>query len=224
MNTKTTASLTRLGLSFAGISAALLTGMGPTGASASPAQHSMAPAAAVAGSTAVVDGSGLRVTGNGAANQLVLSLPGTRFQVTDSKPITAGAGCNVIDIAGPRFGVSCTVVRTGSGQIRSVTVNTGAGNDTFRNDSPAPVRVDGSTGDDVLRGGPAGDLLNDDSGRNILFGRGGSDTLSSDFGTDAQPDELRGGRRRRRPEGRRLRRPAPRRRRGRFLPWRARRG
>ena len=193
MNLKTNASLTRLGLSFAGISAALLAGMGSTGASASPVQHPLAPAAVVAGSTAVVDGSGLRVTGTGVANQLVLSLPGTRFQVTDSKPITAGAGCNVVDIAGPRFGVSCTVVRTGSGQIRSVTVNTGAGNDTFRNDSPAPVRVDGGIGDDVLRGGSAGDLLNDDSGRNIMFGRGGSDTLSSDFGTDTQPDELRGG-------------------------------
>jgi Ca2+-binding RTX toxin-like protein len=145
------------------------------------------------GSTAVVGPSGLTWTGNAVANSMVMEISGDRLRLTDAFEIAAGDGCRVIAVPGPRFGASCEIVRLPSGAPRSVTVNTGSGDDTFRNDSVAPVRADGQLGNDRLTGGAAGDRLVDNSGSNFLNGRGNGDSLGTDFGNDLLSDEVRGG-------------------------------
>ena len=187
------AALATTALAGAALSATAVASPAPTGVGNTLVQTQDVIGPNAVGSTAEVGGFGLTVTGNGVANRMVLDLPGNRYLLTDTSQITAGEGCRVVPVPGPRFGVSCEVTRTPIGALQSVRVRTGGADDTFRNDSPAPVRADGEAGNDTLTGGPAGDLLSDNSGRNELIGRGNSDTLQADFGNDALPDVFHGG-------------------------------
>lgn len=177
------------GLGLVAGGCAVLVGLGPLGAAA-PA-HATAPAP---GATAEIGGFGLEVTGNAHPNELVLRIADNRFKLVDTAPIIPGEGCLTTSAPPGGFAVSCQISRSPTtGAILAVRVDTGEGDDTFVNRAAAPVRARGGFGDDVLTGGPRGDLLSDTSGSNQLFGRGGPDALQTEFGTDEAADRLVGG-------------------------------
>ncbi|WP_257459197.1 calcium-binding protein [Archangium lipolyticum] len=174
------------------VSSALLGGSLPAAAQTGPA----AAAAAPNGTTTSDAAQGLRYTGGAGANRItVVTIPGDRFLVSDTSPITAGPGCTPTTVGGGLFAVSCLAPRTPNGQVfKPFRVDAGGGDDVVNNSSAAPMRATGGPGNDTLNGGFLGDNLSDGNGRDTLRGHGGDDTLSTDFGpNDGLSDVLDGG-------------------------------
>ncbi|MEZ6044827.1 MAG: glycosyl hydrolase family 28-related protein [Planctomycetaceae bacterium] len=73
-------------------------------------------------------------------------------------------------------------------QVQSLLFYGGDGNDTFRNETDLPSEAHGESGNDILFGGGAMDLLFGELGDDLLLGRGGDDQL---FGSDGH-DVLKG--------------------------------
>jgi Ca2+-binding RTX toxin-like protein len=139
---------------------------------------------------------GLRYTGGAGANRItVVTVPGDRFRVSDTSPITAGAGCTPAPSVGALFVVTCLAPRNPDGQsFKPFRVDAGGGDDVVNNSSAAPMRATGGPGNDTLNGGFLGDNLSDGNGRDTLRGNGGDDSLSTDFGSDdGLADVLDGG-------------------------------
>jgi Ca2+-binding RTX toxin-like protein len=180
------ASITRLAVlaGAAATSAALFGGV----YAAADAQVALAPNASV-----FVDSTSMRYTGLAGANDITVKTSGVRFVVTDTAPITAGAGCATFAPGGKLFGVFCTAPKTSTGLYRKFFVNTGGGNDVVTNLSAAAMQADGSTGNDVLNGGEPGDILIDNFGSDVLHGNGGSDNMLTELSNDGLPDTLDGG-------------------------------
>ena len=71
-----------------------------------------------------------------------------------------------------------------SATVSRIVFSGGAGNDSFTNLTAKPVRADGGTGDDVLRGGSANDTLFGGDGNDHLFGKEGNDTINAGADND----------------------------------------
>jgi Ca2+-binding RTX toxin-like protein len=151
------------------------------------------PVAAAPNASAMVDTFGMHYTGLSGANVVTVKTSGVRFVVTDTAPITAGAGCATFAPGGQLFGVFCTAAKTSTGSYKRFFVSTGAGNDVVTNLSAAPMQADGGVGNDVLNGGDPGDTLLDAFGSDVLRGNGGSDNLRTVLSGDGLPDTLEGG-------------------------------
>ena len=149
-------------------------------------------AAAPANATVAVGASGLVYTGLAGANDIRVNLVSNRFVITDSGPISAGAGC--LPTAKGAFEVSCQVPLNPNGTIRLFSVDGGAGDDRISNLTSAGMRASGGAGNDVLEGGSASDALRDSFGRDTLRGNGGPDVLTTELSqADGLVDTLEGG-------------------------------
>jgi Ca2+-binding RTX toxin-like protein len=148
--------------------------------------------APVAGASEVRISAGkLRYTAGNESNRIDVASNGMG-ELDFADPVTrvrAGAGCR----ATGRSTATC------SGAVTSITISGRGGNDvlsaTFLD---VPVTLDGSTGNDTLTGGGAGDVLDGDEGNDRITGRGGNDDLRGDAGDDVLDggpgaDILRGG-------------------------------
>ena len=71
-----------------------------------------------------------------------------------------------------------------SAAVSRIVFTGGAGNDSFTNLTAIPVRADGGSGNDVLRGGFAADELIGGAGNDHLFGKEGNDTINAGAGND----------------------------------------
>ena len=181
---------TRLaGLAGLATAAAALIGGAAASAQAMPgAQSAPAPNASV-----FVDNFGMHYTGLAGPNDITVKTSGTRFVVTDTAPITVGAGCATFTPGGKLFGVFCTAPKTSTGIFRKFFVQAGGGADVVTNLSAAGVQADGGAGNDVLNGGEQSDTLLDAFGSDVLRGNGGPDNLLTDLSGDGLPDTLDGG-------------------------------
>lgn len=171
------------------VSSALLGG-------ARPAAAQSGPATAPNGTATSDAAQGLRYTGGAGANRItVVTVPGDRFMVSDTSPITAGSGCTPAPPVGALFVVTCLAPREPGGQsFKPFRVDAGGGNDVVNNSSAAPMRATGGPGNDTLNGGFLGDNLSDGDGQDTLRGNGGNDALFTDFGpNDGLSDVLEGG-------------------------------
>ena len=72
-----------------------------------------------------------------------------------------------------------------SERVKSLFVQSFAGNDSFTNRTAVPAYVAGGDGDDVLIGGIANDTLVGGAGKNRLFGDAGDDRLAGSSGHDS---------------------------------------
>ena len=98
----------------------------------------------------------VRVNGDGADNEITVTLSGGNYTVSDTTGVTAGTGCTQAgaDVTCPATGITWTVL------------NGGGGGDT----------LNGSSGRDRINGGPGADELNGNEGDDIFnTGRGGID-------------------------------------------------
>ena len=127
--------------------------------------------------------------------------------------VTGTAGNDSINITqrGSTFIVrqNASIFRFGkSDHIRRIAVGGLAGDDRIKIVSTLSATVDGSEGDDIIRGGAGNDLLMGGNGDDRLLGNGGNDTISGNPGRDSlfggagdddldsfdnQPDNLSGG-------------------------------
>jgi Ca2+-binding RTX toxin-like protein len=89
--------------------------------------------------------------------------------------LTAGAPCQVLD---------ALRVRCPANGVTGATVNTGAGNDTVRNNSGLPMLSSLGDGNDTFVGGTARDRVAAGSGGDNLRGGGGDDQLVGGSGVD----------------------------------------
>ncbi|HEU5267703.1 MAG TPA: hypothetical protein VFU35_13430 [Jatrophihabitans sp.] len=187
-----TATFPRLGVraitaiaGTAGTAAALVGGvaLGGTAASAAPAPNA----------SVFVDTLGMHYSGFDAPNAITVRSSGARFIVTDTAPITAGAGCATFAPGGRLFGVTCTALTASNGALRPFFVFAGKGDDVVTNLAAAAMTADGGQGNDVLNGGALGDKLLDAFGGDTLRGNGGSDSLLTTLSNDGLPDRLEGG-------------------------------
>jgi len=173
-------------------SSTLLGGPRLAAAQTGPAAAALAPNGTATSDTNL----GLRYTGGAGANRItVVTLPGDRFQVSDTSPITAGSGCTPAPSVGALFVVRCLAPRNPDGQsFKPFRVDVGGGDDVVNNSSAAPMRATGGPGNDTLNGGFLNDNLGDGEGHDILRGNGGNDTLFTDSGpNDGSSDVLEGG-------------------------------
>jgi Ca2+-binding RTX toxin-like protein len=111
----------------------------------------------------------------------VVNAPGgDRFVVSDTAPITAGAGCTPTPIAGAGLhAVSCLAPRLPSGEFRRFDVDAAGGDDIVNNSTVVGMIARGGPGNDLLNGGPRNDTISGDSGRDVLHGNGDNDILST---------------------------------------------
>jgi Ca2+-binding RTX toxin-like protein len=173
--------------------ASIIAGAATTGALLAVAAAADAQAAPAPNASVLVDTVGMRYTGLAGANAITVKTSGARFIVTDTAPITAGAGCATFAPGGKLFGVFCSAPKTSTGLYRKFFVQAGGSNDVVTNLSAAPMQADGGVGNDVLNGGAASDTLLDAFGSDALHGNGGSDNLLTDLSNDGLPDTLDGG-------------------------------
>lgn len=152
-----------------------------------------APAGAAAATTATATSTvtGMRYVGADASERItVVNAPGgDRFVVSDTTPITAGAGCTPTPIAGPGLhAVSCLAPRLPGGEFRRFDVDAAGGDDIVNNSTVVGMIARGGPANDLLNGGPRNDTISGDSGRDVLHGNGGNDILSTV--SDAPEDAL----------------------------------
>lgn len=123
-------------------------------------------APAMASYTATLDGTTVRLAGDGASDKVVLVADATNL---------------VIDV-GQDGTVDFTFPRTA---FTAVSVTAGGGDDEVRIQGLLPgVTVDGGTGDDALLGGASPDTLIGGSGNDLLDGNQGTDTIALGAGND----------------------------------------
>jgi Ca2+-binding RTX toxin-like protein len=124
-------------------------------------------APAMASYSAAVDGTTLRVTGDGASDKLALFADPTNLIVDAGEDGTA-------DFTFPRSAFT------------AVSVTAGGGDDEVRVQGlPLDgVTVDGGAGNDTLLGGPGADTLLGGSGNDLIDGNVGADAVSAGTGND----------------------------------------
>jgi Ca2+-binding RTX toxin-like protein len=131
------------------------------------------PAAASAATASIASVNRIDVTANaGEANNITISGPaGTPgvFVITDTLPLTPGAGCTQ--------GVDANTVTCPSAGIIRFSVTAGDETDTVENQTAVNSSIDGGDGNDHLIGGSGPDLLFDGAGSDELEGRDGNDRL-----------------------------------------------
>ena len=133
------------------------------------------PAGAFAASTVAIDGTVVRVTGDGADNVITLNLAGGTYTVSDTTGVTAGAGC----APGAPGSVTCPAAG-----IEEAIVDAGDGTDIV-DGSSGPDTINGGASADTLRGGEGADDINGGAGNDVTdSGRGGIDP---DFCADTPP-------------------------------------
>ena len=146
----------------------------------------LGPAAPAAATSVDVLGGGLELrAGAGERNDLHVSLGSGVLTVTEATPFTtlrAGFGCTQASAAR----VTCSASGVGR-----VFVEAGDGADTITFDADIAATLDDGEGDDVVHGGPRGDLFIGAGGDDTLFGRGGDDRFGDAGGAGA--DGLDGG-------------------------------
>jgi Ca2+-binding RTX toxin-like protein len=131
--------------------------------------------------------------GSTKKNSVVITRSGRTVTIDDRVAVKAGKGCKAVK--GDKTRVRCTV----AGDIGSVSVNLGSGNDKVTNRSDLMLGAFGGSGKDTLIGGPADDALFGGTGADRLYGLGGVDFLFGDVGNDELSggtgnDHLQGGR------------------------------
>lgn len=160
-----------------------------------PQRVAVAQAAdAAVGGSAVVSGGFVRFTGNDLVNQVRVQLVGTQVQITDSNPITAGAGCLEVTAPAPDYAVQCLPQKNSNGVLKPLLLHLGGGDDTLAGLGGVALQGSGDTGNDVLTGSELSDQLFDPFGQDRLIGLGGDDSLSTDLSpADGLTDTLQGG-------------------------------
>lgn len=149
------------------------------------------PHAAFAGTASVENGQVRFIAAGGEANTVAIATSETAgaYTVADSRPVTAGPGCN----SNPDGSAICP-----SSNVTGVDVQLGDLNDTLTLTIPTPARASGGPGNDTVRGGSGDDLLRGDEGDDTLEGNGGNDSLEGAGGGDQlnggiADDNLQGG-------------------------------
>jgi Ca2+-binding RTX toxin-like protein len=133
-------------------------------------------------------GGGLVIAGKGGDDDFTVAYDeaANRFSITGKKGIGVGPGCTHVSPTQ----VGCKV----GGPARWLTADLGPGNDRFRVEGSLSgvenVRIAGSLGNDVMRGGPEDDLIEAGFGADRLYGEAGSDGL---IGSTPGPTSLYGG-------------------------------
>jgi Ca2+-binding RTX toxin-like protein len=126
----------------------------------------------------------------GENNELSVSESGGYVYFTDPAGVNPAPGC---------VGVSATTARCDSAGIPRIYVHLADGANDFDTAAPRPVTVDGVGAiENVLYGGPFGDVLEGADGDDRLGGGGGDDVLAGSGGRDqiiggAGDDQLAGG-------------------------------
>lgn len=123
-------------------------------------------APAMASYSASVDGTTLRIAGDGASDKLVLAADATNLV------LDVGAD-GTIDFTFPRSSFTAVSVAAGGGDD-DVRVQGLLGN----------LTVDGGAGDDTLFGGPSADTLLGGTGNDLVDGQQGTDTIALGAGDD----------------------------------------
>jgi Ca2+-binding RTX toxin-like protein len=120
-------------------------------------------------------GGGLVIVGKGGRDDFTVAFDeaADAFSISGRKGIAVGPGCSR---ASP-LQVSCAI----DGPARWLTADLGPGDDRLRVEGDLSgaqnVRLAGSLGDDVIRGGPEDDLIEAGFGADRLYGGAGSDGL-----------------------------------------------
>ena len=150
--------------------------LGATAAFATTAApvHAQAPGNATVRS---IEAAGMLYVGGNADNNVRITLSGTTFTIDDVIPITAGTGCK--PVSGDATKATCVAFKVApNGRFKVFNVNTGFGNDKIANVTSiasipgnlgAPMRANGSSGDDMVTGDPRAE--------DTLIGSTGNDTL-----------------------------------------------
>jgi hypothetical protein len=121
----------------------------------------------------------IAVAGDGGVDQVTIGFRHGRY-------VVRAGSANPVRLGDPRYAGNCYLLAGAvacRGQVRSILVSLGAGNDTIaveRSLSPAiSVTIDGGPGSDWLRGSPGADTLyaGDDADPDRLQGGGGDDAL-----------------------------------------------
>jgi Ca2+-binding RTX toxin-like protein len=103
------------------------------------------------------------------------------FQQVEFVSVKTGSGNDSIDIS--------SVSGIGTSPLGFSTISAGAGNDVLKGGTAGERffgeagndSIDGGSGDDVLNGGDGNDILNPSLGDNDVFGEAGTDTLKLDY-------------------------------------------
>ncbi|MEZ5099791.1 MAG: calcium-binding protein [Thermoleophilia bacterium] len=112
----------------------------------------------------------------GEANSVSIVPSGSDYLVDDSVALVIGAGC----VAG---GDATQAICAGAG-VTSVEVSTSDMNDVVQVSVGVPTTVYGGDGNDVLRGGAAGETFYGENGNDTFDGGGGNDLLIGGPGND----------------------------------------
>jgi Ca2+-binding RTX toxin-like protein len=118
----------------------------------------------VPSATAVLQGATLVITGDGAADQVLVTEAGGQITVT----VNGQAQAPIARAA-----------------VQMISFDGGAGNDLFANFTGVFAVAVGGSGSDVLVGGSGGNVLVGGSGNDVLVGGVGNDFLVGDSGDDA---------------------------------------
>jgi Ca2+-binding RTX toxin-like protein len=144
---------------------------------------------------------------DGQASRIRIVQGGATYTITDPNGVTPGAGCS-----GSGTTMTCTgnvdqvVVNVGSladhvqlDTSTGVFVNAGTGNDVLRQSGTGAVSFDGGPGNERLNGGSGDDLIRGGGGSDRLKGRDGEDRLRAGGGADlikardSEEDQVAGG-------------------------------
>ena len=142
----------------------------------------LAPTTAHA-ATATVEAQALRITAApGEYNDVSVAPSGSALAVSDTSPLTPGAGC---------LAQATGIVCAGASRVE---VDLGDGDDNFTLAADLPAAVQGGTGDDsvttaggadVLDGGPGFDILSAGEGEDSIDGGTGGDAAYGGGGADS---------------------------------------
>ena len=130
----------------------------------------LAPAGALAASTAGVSGSTLEYRGDAAANTVTISGGQGTFAISDSVAINALPGCT------PTSATSVTC----SGAITRINATGAQGGDTITNSTSTPSTISGGDGADKLNGGGGNDTITGDDQTDTINSGAGNDQIFID--------------------------------------------
>ncbi|MFC4113472.1 calcium-binding protein [Nonomuraea zeae] len=124
-----------------------------------------------------VSGGALQISSGAAADDIAV------FVDTDGSLIIRNTADTVVASA-PCVGLTANEVDCPSAGITAVTVNTGAGDDSFRNRTSLRTKAFMGTGADLFFGGLSRDIASGDDGNDRLAGLAGDDLLIGGAGAD----------------------------------------
>ncbi|MFC5828847.1 hypothetical protein [Nonomuraea insulae] len=143
---------------------ALAAGAALTGALlavAGPAHAATGVAVTGAGNTV------LEITGSGVSDDITVSVAANGW-------LHVSNAADVVPAVAPCVAVNANEVECPPGAIARIRAATGNGDDTFRNRTALPSRVDMDHGKDIFLGGPAADEVRGGDGNDDLRGQGGN--------------------------------------------------